>query len=159
MYNLHRVRDFGALSHKRDDFIKPLPSGFRYLCRRGNSKEIVSSYTVGLMYTSIHGDCGSIHETCTGLSQIGSQHWGPGEWITKKLFELIPAGKWQISFIQWSVTGCINHTPGQASSPVIDLHKTKSMDLELLGVLGERDFYFVLFCFGFFFCLMVLCLF
>lgn len=38
--------------------------------------------------------------------------------------QLIPAGKLEISFLQWIVPGCINHTPRQAPcSGAVSHHK------------------------------------
>lgn len=53
---------------------------------------------------------GSMHKTCTRLSQIrgGSDHLV--QLLTKKLLPLMPAGKREIRFLQWSPTGWINHT-------------------------------------------------
>lgn len=61
------------------------------------------------------------------------------------------AEKRKIGFLQWSDTGQINHTPGQAAlhPGVADYHKTHSMGSLVFIPFGGGGGYFVLLCFGF----------
>lgn len=85
-------------------------------------------------------DSGNVHRTCTGSSQIGSQHsgkWTRSPFLTKGLST---KGN-QLSSIQCLSFGYTNHTLGQAGPcpGILRRHRT----LVLLWA-----FSFILFCFG-----------
>lgn len=132
---MQRVRESGALSSKWEAF-RPFLSRLRELCREeterlsqadvtDDAKETESSRCDTLVHIGSQRVCGSTHETCTG-SQVGSQHW-EGEVnegsrpSPRSYLPLTSAGKGKIGSLQCSLTEYINHTPGQAWTPVPQL--------------------------------------
>jgi hypothetical protein len=101
------------------------------------------------------------------------QHW-EGKWTQisphpqpRSHLQLILAGKRKLSFLQWTVTGYINHTAKQAPCPGVGgQHKTNSMVFCLFvclfaclllggGLRAVWTFCFILLGFGFFYLCLI----
>jgi hypothetical protein len=81
------------------------------------------------MWPQRHG--GSMHRACTGLSQVGSQTWGGKR--THRPPPIDNCCKGIIIFLQWSLTGYMNHSEGQTSVPS-GTRLTQSKHSGVLGV-------------------------
>lgn len=84
------------------------------------SKETVCSDTTKLKHTWTHRNCGNFLETSTSSRHMGPWHWD------KEIDNQVPSLNWKLysicthcqrtnNFLQRSVIGHINATPGQAS--------------------------------------------
>lgn len=73
----------------------------------------------------------------------------------KSYFQLINIREGKVCFVQWSVTGCVNLTPGQAQSPGVIGQDT--MNFVVLCFCVLLCCFVIVFCFGFQFCLSVSC--
>jgi len=67
--------------------------------------------TAELMCLSTQKDLDGTHRTCRGSSQIESQHL---QWEVEALMLIQEGGEGKIRLLQWTVTGYLNHNPGQA---------------------------------------------
>lgn len=135
---------FKTFSPKWDVFHKPLPLGLKELCRREcwmrdhkSQKRWVTPRrqclpdTIGPMHIWALGDGDSVYKDWPGPSQIGTQRWEREvdfHPYLKSSLQLPSTWKGKISLFQWSLTGYVNHTSGEAPSPeVFDQYKMNSM--------------------------------
>lgn len=110
---------------------------------------------VELMHIGTHRDWGRTHKICIGSIRTVS----PGIYL-----QLVPAGNGQISFLQWSATGYINHMSRQSPCPgTVRQHKNKLHFVErergflfhfVLVFVGLTDFFV---CFDFYFVCVSVC--
>lgn len=142
---------FGALSPKWDVFIELLLSRISDPWKRKGGKIIRArdgGWLLGNSHsrTNPHMNSQKLRQYVQALYKFnpdkvsalrrGSRHKIPP--LTKKLFAVNTCWEGKISFLQWSVTGNINHTARQTwCSGIVAQHTTGSMD------------FWCTFCFGF----------
>lgn len=99
--------------------------------------------TTGQRHMWSHNDCGSMHKVCKGVGQLGFLQRGSSDLNCEVIYSWYP-DKDKVSFLQWSGTGCINHTSRQVQSPWVAWpHKINLMVLLWI-------FWLILICLTFF---------